>query len=127
MGLDMYLYKVPKKYYKDQFTETFTDICKWQELEKYEIGYWRKYWDLHRYFCILCMKKKHTMNTNVYEDFQEFEITAEDLDNLKKLFEENDLKPYFEDFDYKKYNLKVIKKAKKAIKKGYHIFYDASW
>ena len=126
MGLDMYLYKVPKKYYKDQFTETFTDTCKWQELEKYEIGYWRKYWDLHRYFCKLCMEKKQTVNTNVYEDFQEFEITAEDLDNLKELFKENDLDPYFGDFDYKKY-LKVIKKAKKAIKDGYHIFYDASW
>ena len=127
MGLDMYLYKIPKKYYKDQFTETFTDTCKWQELEKYEIGYWRKYWDLHRYFCKLCMEKKQTINTNVYEDFQEFEITAEDLDNLKELFKENDLDPYFEDFNYKKYNLKVIKKAKKAIKDGYHIFYDASW
>ena len=67
------------------------------------------------------------MEHNIYNDFQEFEITAEDLDNLKKLFEENDLKPYFEDFDYKKYNLKVIKKAKKEIKDGYHIFYDASW
>ena len=127
MGLDMYLYKVPKKYYKDQFTETLTDTCKWQELEKYEIGYWRKYWDLHRYFYRLYKKKRQNVNTDVYVDFQKFEITKKDLDNLKKLFKENDLEPYFDDFDYKKYNLKVVKKAKKAIKDGYHIFYDASW
>ena len=73
------------------------------------------------------MEKKQTVNTNIYDDFQEFEITKEDLKKLKKLFEENDLTPYVENFDYKKYNLKVIKKAKKAIKDGYHIFYDASW
>ena len=132
MGLDMYAYKAKK---------LMVDVPKFfdsEEAEKYitvpdgnEFFYWRKHPNLHGWFQNLYMDNggKDVFNC-IY-----IELTLEDLEELEEDLEMRKL-PYtvgfcfgqstLEDKDFER-DLDFVKKAKKAIKKGYSVYYTSWW
>lgn len=125
MGLDMYAYKVPKKLAKGDFEidESFTNT------DDTELAYWRKHHVLHGWFYLLYLKKG---GKGGCENFNcvPVRLTLEDLDTLKKAIL---IGAFNEDYRYKfsdderDYDLKFVKRARKAINDGYEVYYDSWW
>jgi hypothetical protein len=103
----------------------------WEDKSKNEeIFYWRKHPNLHGWMENLYYKKGG--NAEVF-NCVDVEITLDDLKRLKKDVE-NDMLPHTEGFFFgesspedKERDLKFIKKAKKAIKDGYEVYYTSWW
>lgn len=129
MGLDMYVYKVEKRFAGGPLS--FDDKAWDVEDGVEEIMYWRKHHDLHGWFENLYRRKGGTGVFNCAY----VEITLEDLEQL-----ESDIKGwklpkttgYFfgnnpPDEQSNEDDLKFVSRARKHLKKGYALYYDSWW
>ena len=134
MGLDMYAHRVKKKvldapkffydYEADEYTED-------EDRDFGEFMYWRKHPNLHGWFKRLYEENGGKGNFNCVW----LELTLEDLDRLEKDIWLGSL-PHTDGFlfgkstsspEEKERDLNFVKKAKKAIKAGYAIYYEGWW
>lgn len=133
MGLDMYAHKAKKlsldipEFFDDTQVDKNIEIVDAEEKDATEFWYWRKHPNLHGWFEKLYKKKGGTEEFNCMY----LELTLEDLNQLEHDVSTNNL-PYTTGFffgksdpDNKKYDLMFIKAARKAMKKGYTIYYEA--
>lgn len=136
MGLDMFVYKVPKNY-KLSPTSISPRFSKkeWKELDSYEIQYWRKHHQLHNFFCEICNKKGGVPPGHC----EIVELDKEDLIKTKEYIENNisyndhiffndDNENYQEEINrLRNIDLSFVDKALKALEDGYCVFYFSSW
>lgn len=123
MGLDMFAYKVPKKFALSdlRIDKEFFENYKGDD----EFMYWRKHWDLHKWMENLYYAKggKGEFNCAVVR------LTLDDLTSLRKTIAENRLSNGGFDLGWytKRDDLAFIDKAIQAIEDGYEIYYDSWW
>jgi hypothetical protein len=125
MGLDQNAYKVKS---------TYAPTTKTQTVRTTEICYWRKHNALQGWMEELWCEK--TGKTPIELNYQDLEITSEDLDKLEATINNNKLpstQGFFYGFDTsqdesrKEYDLDFVSKARTAIKEGYKIIYSCWW
>ena len=116
MGLDASLYRVPKS--------DALGPLEAKDKEYQEIAYWRKFWGLQYWMERLYRKKG---GEQVFDE-KFLQLTAEDLDQLKKdrRNEFFDFSDAFFDEDVKELP-KVIAQAKQVLKSGDCVYYWSSW
>lgn len=124
MGLDMYVYKVPKKDVRGDF--------KFKRTKKVvELDYWRKHHDLHGWFENLYTDKG---GRDVFNCIP-LKLELEDLEQLEYDIKNRNL-PHTTGFFFgdnppddesDKYDLEFIEKARQAINDGYAVYYDSWW
>jgi hypothetical protein len=130
MGLDMYAYKVPKKFAKGDFE---IDKAFFDDNEGGDSGfaYWRKHHDLHGFFEELYFEKGGEGEFNCIP----VRLTLEDLERLEHCIKARELPPttgpFFGDFppddESDQYDLEFVRKAREAISEGFEIYYDSWW
>lgn len=123
MGLDMYAYRVEKKYKTPVITDDIEEVD--------EIYYWRKNRHLHNLMKWLYIKKggKSEFNT-VY-----VELTADDIDLLEGMITSGAIEQFDEqgfyfghnDYDSKDYDLKFIEVAREVLAEGDKVYYYCWW
>ena len=124
MGLDMYAYKVPKKFVKNDFIID-EEFFKSNEYEpNRDFYYWRKHYDLHRWFEGLYRQKG---GTAVEFNVVPVQVTLDDLDELEKAIKNNEIVNYFFPNDSEDFDLAFIEVAREAIEQGYAVYYDSWW
>lgn len=137
MGLDMFAYKVPKKFAKgplevddEFFNEVFDNKLNGGDSD-YEIMYWRKHPNLHGWMENLYRSKGGTEEFNG----DVVELTLADLADLEEAVK-NDALPETSGFFFgtsyrddaeRKRDLGFIETAREAIKEGFAVYYDSSW
>lgn len=126
MGLDMYAFKVKKENAIDDFSYDS------DQQPSEDLAYWRKFNALHGW-----MEDLYRSKFGPAESFNcaPLRLTAEDLDNLEKDLNENNLRPrsgfffgteviYPEHIDATQ---KFISDARLAMSDGFEVYYDSWW
>lgn len=122
MGLDQYLYKSRKA---PIAVEEYTND------DSENLAYWRKHPNLQGFMENLWKEK-----TGKDEEFncENVYLTEPDLDIWEQIVKNNKLPetdgPFFgfdSDEEYKEYDLKVINRAREALKQGYTVYYTSWW
>ena len=123
MGLDMYAYRVDKKYKTPVITDDIEEVDK--------IYYWRKNRHLHNLMEWLYTKKggKGEFNTVFVE------LTADDIDLLEGMItsgaiEQFDKQGYYfgyNEYASKDYDLEFVKTARNVLAKGDKVYYYSWW
>lgn len=139
MGLDQTVYKIKKNIIDDDFV---VDICALEYTEIFndesEIGYWRKFWGLHRYMEALAYKKGmkeyyEERNSQEYIGFNDImlRLTAEDIKELKKdivSLTGRFCESIWEPKDERKKLKKFVAEAEKILKQDeYNLYYMSSY
>lgn len=100
-----------------------------------EIAYWRKHPNLHGWMAQrwLARERNALRETDNFNGI-EFELTAEDLDDLEYAIQNNQLPPtsgfFFGDGAddyYKPSDLKFVQEARAEMFLGLKVFYNSSW
>lgn len=130
MGLDMYAYKVPKKFAKGNF-EIDQSWNPSVDGGDNDFCYWRKHYALHEWFYCLYKDKGGKGGSGEFNCIP-VRLTLADLNDLEYSIENEEL-----DLDYgwggeiresmRDADLDFVKKAREAIKDGYEVYYDSWW
>lgn len=126
MGLDMYAYKVKKEYAIDDFSYDS------DQNPAEDLAYWRKFNALHGW-----MEDLYRSKFGPAEMFNcaPLRLTAEDLKNLEKDLNENNLRPRGGFFfgnqeiypEHIEATRKFISDARAAMLDGFEVYYDSWW
>lgn len=136
MGLDMYAYVAAKAGQQDEFyegaeyNEDTGQMVNPNVNRPRQIAYWRKHPNLHGWMDRLWRERGGEGDFNG----DEFELTAEDLDELEYAVQNNRLPPtsgffFGEGADdyYRESDLKFIQEARAEMFLGLKVFYNSSW
>lgn len=126
MGLDMYAFKVKKEFAVDDFS------YEGDQQEDGNLAYWRKFNALHGW-----MEDLYRSKSGPSEEFNcaPLRLSAEDLKNLERDLNENNLRPregfffgaqdiYPEDIESTR---KFISDARAAMLDGFDVYYSSWW